>query len=66
MQEGETAPAMQSLCEACHRMREVITPKGSRFLLCELSKTSSEYLKYPPQPVIRCDGYQSREKNEKQ
>ena len=35
---------MQSLCEACHRMREVITPKGSRFLLCELSKTSSEEL----------------------
>ena len=26
-----------SLCEACALMREVVTPKGSRFLLCQLS-----------------------------
>ena len=56
-------PAIQSLCETCQLMREVITPKGSRFLLCQLSKTSPEYPKYPPQPVVRCEGYQSHDEN---
>jgi hypothetical protein len=48
----------QSLCETCTWMREVITSKGSRFLLCQLSKTRPDYPKYPPQPVIRCSGYE--------
>ena len=51
----------QSLCEACRRMREVITPKGSRFLLCQLSLTSPDYPKYPPQPIVRCEGFQPSE-----
>jgi hypothetical protein len=52
---------IQSLCESCALMREVITPKGSRFLLCQLSQTNPQYPKYPPQPVVRCDGYQKKE-----
>jgi hypothetical protein len=48
---------VQSLCEMCASMREVVTPKGSRFLLCQLSRTDPAYPKYPPQPVVRCDGY---------
>jgi hypothetical protein len=47
----------QSLCETCALMREVITPRGSRFLLCQLSKTNPAYPKYPQQPVIRCTGF---------
>jgi len=43
-------------------MQEVITPKESRFLLCQLSKSDPAYLKYPPQPVVRCDGYREKEK----
>ena len=50
-----------SLCETCARMRAVVTPKGSRFLLCRLSQTDPAYPKYPPQPVVRCDGYQEKE-----
>ncbi len=46
----------ESLCESCRWMREVTTQK-SRFLLCELSKTDPAYPKYPPQPVVRCEGY---------
>jgi hypothetical protein len=46
----------QSLCETCCWVREVATAR-SRFLLCELSKTNAAYPKYPPQPVVRCDGY---------
>ena len=49
---------MQSLCEKCALMREVVTPKGSRFLLCRLSQTDPAFPKYPPQPVVRCEGYQ--------
>jgi hypothetical protein len=49
-----------SLCETCERMREVVTPRGSRFLLCRLSLTDPSYLKYPPQPVARCAGHRPR------
>jgi hypothetical protein len=47
-------------------MREVITPKGSRFLLCLLSGTDPAYPKYPPQPVVRCDGYKASDNKEQQ
>ena len=53
-----------SLCETCALMREVVTPKGSRFLLCQLSQTNPEYPKYPPQPVVQCDGYRRKEQAE--
>ena len=36
-----------SLCETCVRMREVVTPRGSRFLLCRLALTDLAYPKYP-------------------
>ena len=55
---------IQSLCETCTRRREVITPKGSRFFLCQLSHTKTEYPKYPPQPVLRCDGYEEKQSRE--
>jgi hypothetical protein len=47
---------IRSLCETCQHMREVRTAR-SRFLLCELSVKSAAYPKYPPQPVVQCDGY---------
>jgi hypothetical protein len=52
-----------SLCETCKNMREVRTAR-SRFLLCELSVTNADFPKYPPQPVVRCDGYQPRDESE--
>ncbi len=57
---------IQSLCEKCASMREVIAPKGSRFLLCQLSRSDPAFPKYPPQPVVRCNGYRPRDKNEKE
>jgi hypothetical protein len=50
-----------SLCETCMRMREVVTPKGSRFLLCEVSRSDAAYPKYPAQPVVRCASYEKKE-----
>jgi hypothetical protein len=49
---------LQSLCETCQNMRAVRTAR-SRFLLCELSVTNAAYPKYPPEPLVRCDGFQS-------
>ncbi len=53
-----------SLCETCAWMRAVVTPKGSRFLLCQLSTTGRAFPKYPAQPVLRCSGYRPRETSE--
>jgi hypothetical protein len=47
---------MPSLCETCENVRAVCTAR-SRFLLCGLSVTDAAYPKYPPQPVVRCDGH---------
>jgi hypothetical protein len=52
---------LPSLCETCALMREVVTPKGSRFLLCQWSQTDPAYSKYPAQPVGRCRGYRKKE-----
>jgi len=50
-----------SLCATCVWMRDVLTPKGSRFLLCRLSQTGPTYPKYPAQPVLRCAGYRKKD-----
>jgi hypothetical protein len=55
---------VRSLCDTCASVREVITPKGSRFLLCQLSRTDPAFPKYPPQPVVRCEGYRPKGANE--
>ena len=34
--------------------------EDTRFLLCLLSRADSRYPKYPPQPVLRCAGYEPR------
>jgi hypothetical protein len=47
----------ESLCESCRFMRAVVSGRGSRFLLCELSWQDRRFPKYPPQPVTRCAGY---------
>lgn len=47
----------QSICEICSHMTEVTSGTGSKFLLCQLSQTDRRFQKYPPQPVIRCEGF---------
>lgn len=49
--------AHSSLCESCQHKKDVVSGRGSRFLLCTLSQTEKRYPKYPPQPVVRCEGY---------
>jgi hypothetical protein len=53
-----TGSMSQSLCVTCGHVREVVSGKGSRFLLCRLSQTDHRFPKFPPQPVVRCEGYE--------
>jgi hypothetical protein len=55
----------ESLCESCRFLREVVSGRGSRFLLCQLSAPDRRFPKYPPQPVVRCSGYAGREEPER-
>jgi len=40
-------------------VRILESDKGSRFFLCELSKEDGRFSKYPPQPVLRCAGFEA-------
>ncbi|MEQ8786728.1 MAG: hypothetical protein RIC55_10540 [Pirellulaceae bacterium] len=48
---------MESLCQRCQFKREIVSGKGSRFLMCLLAKSDRRFAKYPPQPIARCEGY---------
>jgi hypothetical protein len=50
----------KGLCESCRHLREVVSGRGSRFLLCLLSQSDKRFPKYPPQPVLKCGGYERR------
>jgi hypothetical protein len=39
-------------------VRVIASDKGSRFLLCELSRRDSSLPRYPPQPRMVCSGYE--------
>jgi hypothetical protein len=45
------------LCASCTNMRLITSDRGSRFYLCELSKTDPRFPKYPRLPVLSCTGY---------
>jgi len=45
------------LCATCLHARVITTDRGSRFVMCELSKTDPRFKRYPPLPVRQCDGY---------
>ncbi|MFN6104451.1 MAG: hypothetical protein ACK5EA_08375 [Planctomycetaceae bacterium] len=50
-----------SLCEQCGYMREIVSGKGSRFLMCQRATGGAALPKYPPQPVLVCAGFESRQ-----
>jgi hypothetical protein len=45
------------LCGNCTNARTVDNRSGSRFFLCNLSKTDPRFPRYPRLPVLRCRGY---------
>ena len=46
------------LCGRCRHRRLVRNRRGSTFHMCERSSTDARYPKYPPLPVLRCEGYE--------
>ena len=46
-----------SLCESCSWVKEIVSGRGSRFLMCERSKADPRFPKYPPQPIGHCEGH---------
>lgn len=50
---------MVSLCVHCRWVREVVSGSGSKFLLCRLAAEDKTYAKYPAQPVVRCEGFET-------
>jgi hypothetical protein len=46
------------LCGSCKRHRVVGNRTGSRFYLCDRSRTDPRYPKYPPLPRLECEGYE--------
>ncbi len=58
MPENPAGEAHVGLCLDCRRLRIVVSRTGSRFYLCERSRTDPKYPKYPRLPVLRCDGYE--------
>lgn len=48
----------ESLCHRCRHVRKITSGTGSLFWLCQLAATDPGYRKYPPQPVVRCVGFE--------
>ena len=55
--ERQVDRAATSLCASCLQARRIESPRGSVFILCELSVTDPRFPKYPRLPVLSCDGY---------
>jgi hypothetical protein len=45
------------LCADCLHARRIESPRGSVFILCQLSATDPRFPKYPRLPVLQCSGY---------
>jgi hypothetical protein len=52
------------LCGSCINARIIENKRGSRFYMCQLSRTDPRFPKYPPLPVVQCVGYQPRGVND--
>lgn len=45
------------LCATCAHAQVIETDRGSRFYLCERSRTDPRFPRYPGLPVVSCIGY---------
>jgi len=45
------------LCARCQHARVIESDRGSRFWLCERSKTDPSFPRFPPLPVTACRGF---------
>ena len=52
---------VRGLCATCRHARAIANARGSRFTLCELSRTDARFARYPRLPVTACAGFAERE-----
>jgi hypothetical protein len=50
-------PGSAGLCATCEHAAVIVSDRGSRFYLCERSKTDERFPRYPPLPVVTCNRY---------
>lgn len=53
-------PPPEGLCATCRHARVVTSGRGSRFVMCERSRTDPRYARYPRLPVVECRGFEER------
>jgi hypothetical protein len=58
--ETMTHDPRSGLCASCTHAQVVTSSRGSVFYLCRLSFTDPRFPRYPPLPVVECDGYEHR------
>ena len=46
------------LCGSCRHHTWIESGRGSRFLRCELSFVDKRFPKYPPLPILSCEGHE--------
>jgi len=56
--EPERPSDLPGLCPRCGHVKIVTSQRGSVFLLCLLSAEDPRFPKYPPQPVVSCEGFE--------
>jgi hypothetical protein len=52
-------PPTAGLCSGCIHARLIVSGRGSRFVLCERSRTDRRFPRYPPLPMMRCVGFET-------
>jgi hypothetical protein len=57
-EQAERPPASAGICATCRHVRVIVSDRGSRFVLCERSKTDPTFKRFPPLPVRVCPGYE--------
>jgi hypothetical protein len=50
-------PPDPGLCKVCRHHAWIRSGRGSLFLRCNLSFSDPRFPKYPPLPVLVCDGF---------
>jgi hypothetical protein len=48
------------LCNSCVWQRVVVSGRGSAFSMCRKAAEDPRFRKYPPLPVLACDGHAPR------
>jgi hypothetical protein len=56
--ERRQAVVPAGLCDTCRYARVITSDRGSRFVMCERSKTDPGFPRYPALPVRICRGYE--------